>query len=152
MIAAHWIRLIAIVHPTGASSDSAGNTWKNSRSRSDRAAIAARSSCKHTSFVAQPSPIDRQAIDEGCRPRSWPDRGPIVARSWPYRGRNRGYLEAKLKPNSHRFVAELKPRSMPTESPPRRYQNASTIASITHDFKPNFLFKSMYFPSLFFNF
>ena len=122
------------------------------RQHVEELSIAVRSSHKHTSFVAQPSPIDRQAIDEGCRPRSWPDRGPIVARSWPYRGGNRGYLEAKLKPNSHQFVAELKPRSMPTESPPRRYQNASTIASITHDFKPNFLFKSMYFPSLFFNF
>ena len=62
------------------------------------------------------------------------DRG----RSRPDRGENRDYLEAKLKPNSHRFVAELKPQSMPTESPPRRHQTTSTIASIAHVFEPNF--------------
>ena len=49
------------------------------------------------------------------------DHGSIAARSWRDRGGNRGYLEAKLKLNSRRFVAELKPRSMPTESPPRRH-------------------------------
>ena len=37
--------------------------------------IAVRSSRDRTSFVGESSPIDRQAIDEGSRPRSWPDHG-----------------------------------------------------------------------------
>ena len=119
------------------------------RSRSDRTTIPARSSRDRGTYDVESSPVDRQAIDEGSGPRSWPDRGPIaarsrpdrspiVARSWPDRGGNHGYLEAKLKPNSHRFVAELKPQSMPTESPPSRHQTASTIASVGHDLRANF--------------
>ena len=120
-------REIAVVHLLEAPSDDEDKTWKNPRSRSDRAAIAARSSRDHTSFIGESSPVDRQAIDEGSGPRSSRDRGG-----------DRGYLEAKLKPNSRRFVAELKPRSMPTESPAQRHQTASTIASIAHDLWANF--------------
>ena len=122
-----WIGRISIVPSPELQSDGLRDSWKNST-------IAARSSRDRGTYDVESSPVDRQAIDEGSGPRSWPDRGPIVARSWPDRGRNHGYLEAKLKPNSHRFVAELKPRSMPTESPPRRHQTASTIASIAHVF------------------
>ena len=63
----------------------------------DRGPIKSRSSRDHTSFVEQSSPVDRQAIDKGLGQRSWPDRRPIVARSWPNRGGNCGDLEAKLK-------------------------------------------------------
>ena len=141
-------RAIVAINSPEAPSDGADKTWKKPRSRSDRAVIAVRSSRDRSSFLAESCPIDRQAIDEGSGPRLWPDRGPIVARSWPDRGGNSGYLEAKLKPSSCRFVAELKPRFMHTESPPRRHQTVSTIASIAYDSKPNFLFKNLCTPSL----
>ena len=60
--------------------------------------IAVRSSRDRTSFVGESSPGDRRRI-----------RTTIVARYWPDRGGNRGYLEAKLKPNSRQFITELKP-------------------------------------------
>ena len=126
------------------------------RSRCDRTAIAVLSLGNCLQSIGRRSTKDRDhdrgLIAARSGPQSWPDRSSIVARSWPDRGENRGYLEAKLKPNSHRFVAELKPRSMPTESPPQRHQTASKIASIAHVFEPNFLFKKRCSSSLFFNF
>ena len=82
MIVVYGIRLIPIVRSPETRSNGADKAWKNPRSRSDRAAIAARSSRNHSIFVGESSLVDRQAIDEGTGPRSWPDRGPIVARSW----------------------------------------------------------------------
>ena len=111
------------------------------RSSRDRGAIEPRPHFFRWEIVFNRSAGNRQRV-----------KTTIVARSQPDCGRNRGYLEAKLMPNSHRFVAELKPQSMPTESPPRRHQTASTIAPITHDFKPDFLFKNNVFLPLFFNF
>ena len=49
-------------------------------------------------FVGESFPDDQHVIDEGSGPRSWPDHGPIVARSWPDRGGNYGDVEAKLMP------------------------------------------------------
>ena len=45
------------------------------RSRSDRTAIAARSSRDQRVYVVESPPFDRTAIDERRGPRSWPDRG-----------------------------------------------------------------------------
>ena len=115
------------------------------RSRFDRAAIAARSSRDRGAYVAKSSLVDRTAIDEWPGPRSWPDRGPIVAK-----------FVAILKENWSQFVAKSwsiqELRRRPKEPLPIPLQTASTIASIAHDFDPISLFKSMYFPSLFFNF
>ena len=67
------------------------------RSRSDRTAIAARSSRDRGSFVVKSPPrsLDggRWSINTTIDVRSWPDRGVIVARSW----RNRRSLKVKLK-------------------------------------------------------
>ena len=72
------------------------------------------------------------------RSRSWPDRGAIM-----------GLLEAKFKPIDRGFEAtmplngnRLHNTSIP---PPRPHQSATIFGTIS-------LFKSMYFPSLFFNF
>ena len=63
------------------------------RSRSDRTAIAARSSRDRASFVVELPPRSsyggRWSINTMIDARSWPDRGAIVV-----------LLEAKLKPNS----------------------------------------------------
>ena len=129
-----------------------GRRWNFVEELHDRGAIEPRSRRSWRGISADLSPIDRQAIDEALAPRSTPDRDAIVARSWRKSRRKRGKSEAKLKLNTSRFVAELKPRPRPKGSPPRRQQTTSTIVSITHDFGPNSLFKSMYFPLLFFNF
>ena len=139
-----------------ARSDGVEGLWKNStiatRSSRDRGAIEPRSRGLGRENWADSFPIDRPVIEEALTPRSTPDRDPIVARSWRKSRRKRGKSEAKLKLNTSRFVAELKPQPRPKESPPRRQQTASTIVSITHDFKPNFPFKTMYSLLLFFNF
>ena len=66
---------------------------RTSRSRSDRNAIAARSSRNRASFIVESPPQssydDRWSINTTIDARSWPDRGAIVV-----------LLEAKLKPNS----------------------------------------------------
>ena len=149
-------RAIMAIRSPEAPSDGADKTWKNPRSRSDQAAIEPRSRCDRAAIAVlslgnRLQSIGRRSMKDQDHDRG-PIAGPIVARSWPDRGGNRGYLEAKLKPNSHRFVAEIKPRFMPTESPRRRHQTASTIASIAHVFEPNFLFKKRCSFSLFFNF
>ena len=89
--------IMAICSPE-APSDDADKTWKNPRSRSDRAMIAVRSSRDRISFLGESSPIDRQAIDEGSGPRSWPDRGPIMARSWRKSWLFGSQIEAKFTP------------------------------------------------------
>ena len=69
------------------------------RSRFDRTAIAARSNRDRKVGMGESLPVDQRAIDGRPGPRSWPDRGAIVARSWPDRGQMDGYFGAKLKPN-----------------------------------------------------
>ena len=56
------------------------------RSWLDRAAIAARSSRDRTSYAVESPLLDPTRIGEDLRPRSKPDRDPIVARSWSNRG------------------------------------------------------------------
>ena len=80
------------------------------------------------------------------------DRRPIVAQSWP----DRGLILKQSQSNSPlipgQSVATLKPRSMLTESHPRRWKSALMTRSITHNFKPNFLFKTNVFLFLKLNF
>ena len=90
-------RLITIVHPAFLSSDDADKTRKNLRiavrSSRDRAAIAARSSRDRGAIEPRSYAFWREIASTGSnedwrRPRttiearSWPDRGPIVVRSW----------------------------------------------------------------------
>ena len=60
-------------------------TWRGCgrtpRSRSDQTAIAARSSRDQGVYMVESPPIEQASIDERPGPRSWPNRGPIVARS-----------------------------------------------------------------------
>ena len=91
----------------GFQSDGVGDAWKNStiaaRSNRDRSAIEPRSLHLQHGIRAASLLIDLTGVVEASMPRSTPDRGPIVARSWPDRGEKRGpivvVLEAKLKPS-----------------------------------------------------
>ena len=85
-IAAHGIRLIAIVHPAGASSDGVGDAWKNTtiavRSNHNRGAIEPRSWILPRGIY--PTIIGRQfrSIWSTIDARSWSivvDRAKIVA-------------------------------------------------------------------------
>ena len=122
------------------------------RSRPDRTAIVARSNRNREEFVVESSPVEPMVIEEGLAPRSTPDHDPIATRSWRDRGGNRGKSEAKLKLKSSRFVADLKPRPMPKESPSRCLKTAPTNASIGHDLRANFSFKNSYSSSFVLNF
>ena len=123
-------RGIAIVHPARASSNGVDDSWKNTtiavRLNHDRGAIESRWYIFHHGIDS--------TIFRGIK---W-FAITISSRSWLDRG---FFLKKKLELTHHRFVAELKPRSMPTESPPRRHQTASTTASIAHDFWANSPFK-----------
>ena len=76
------------------------------RSGLDRTAIAARSSRDRRVYVVEFPPVDQTAINEWPGPRSWPDRGPIMARSRPDRGPiaaqswlDRGPIVARSRPD-----------------------------------------------------
>ena len=79
-------QLIATVHPVVLSSHGADKTGKNPRiavrSSRDQAAIAAQSSHDRTFSAAESLLPDSTTIDGNLGPRSNPDRGPIVVRSW----------------------------------------------------------------------
>ena len=117
------------------------------RLSSDRAAIAARSSRNHSFFVGESSLVDRRRNGTTIVARSWPDRGAIVARSWPDRGRNCGDLEEKLKPWSSPIRRDIEATIHAHGIALTKTQPTLTTRSITHDFKPNFLFKTTVFPS-----
>ena len=89
-------------------SDGVEGFWKNSkiaarsnrdrgsiepRSRRDRTAIAARSSRDRGVCMVESPPIEQKSIDERPGPRSWPDRGAIVAQSRP----DHGPIAAKMQ-------------------------------------------------------
>ena len=92
------------------------------RSRSDRTAIAARSNRDRKVDMGESLPVDQRAIDGRPGPRSWPDRGAIVARSWPDRGQMDGYFGAKLKKNSSQLGPNLKPQHRSSETAPLTLQ------------------------------
>ena len=47
-------------------------------------------------FAVESLLVERTAIDESLAPRSTPDRGPIMARSWQNRGKNHGKNWSKI--------------------------------------------------------
>ena len=75
------------------------------RSRSDRTAIAARSNPDRKVDMGESLPVDQRAIDGRPGLRSWPDRGAIVARSWPNGRLFRSEIEEKFKPTRPEFEA-----------------------------------------------
>ena len=77
------------------------------RSWSDRAAIAARLSRDLTSFIAESLQQDPTTADRDPGPRSTPDRGLIVARSWPDHATIGALFEAKFKPIHPGFEATM---------------------------------------------
>ena len=84
------------------------------RSRRDRAAIGEQTWWNRLYD-------ERTAIDEQSGPRSWPDRGVIVARSRPDRGpivvKNDGYSSAKLKPIYRGIEAMTSPQGTAPTKP-----------------------------------
>ena len=70
--------IMAICSPK-APSDGAHKTWKNPRSRSNRALIKPRSQFFRWGIVSNQSVGDRRRIRTTIVARSWPDRGAIVA-------------------------------------------------------------------------
>ena len=122
------------------------------RSRSDRTAIAARSSRDRGAIAAESTPQGPDGIFvrmcSEINARSGHDRGrswSIPAKAWPVGNGIHGEIKANSGPISKR-------QRRPKESLSRPCKTAPTTASIAHDFGPISLFKSMYFPSLFFNF
>ena len=128
------------------------NEWKKStiveRLNRDRIAIAVRSSPNRYSMAeSRPRSSERVQwwIEITINPRSWPNRGAIVADSRC----DRGSFEEKLWLNSWPI---RKPRRRPKEHLPRRPQMAPTTASIAHEFGLIFRFKNPCILPLFFNF
>ena len=128
-------------------------TAERLRSRRDHGSIVTRSWPKSTAIMALSSRNhlhDHQTASSGeSRSRSWPDRGLIVAQSRGDCGPIVGLFEAKFKPFYWGFEATMPLNGNRLHdsliSPPQPHQSATI-------FGPIFLFKSMYFPSLFFNF
>ena len=119
------------------------------RSRSDRTAIVARSNCDRGSFIMKSMPCytahDSNGMWQEKIPRSRPDRRLILTTIKCDRGFFWSQIEAE-------FIAGWKAQRRPRESLPRPLQSAPTTASIGHDLRAKFPFKSMYFPSYFLNF
>ena len=119
----------------GFQSDGAKRSWKNStiavRSNRNRDVIEPRSRSLRGGIASSRSDGDRRTTGTTNVARPRRDRGLIVAKKVAIRKQNWSW-------NHHRFIAELKPRSMPTESPPRRHQTASTITSIAYDLWADF--------------
>ena len=117
-------------------------SWKNST-------ITVQSSRDRGDYVTQSPPIDRRMIDDWPGPRSWPDRGLIVARSWVF-------VRRKLWPFGSEIAAGSKPirklRLRQGKPPPRCMNSAPTNASIGHDPRANSPFKYSCISSMFFNF
>ena len=77
-------------------SDGVGDAWKNStiaaRSSRDRGAIEPRSLLLQRGIKVASLLIDLTGVVEASMPRSTPDRGLIVARSWHDRGEKCGQI------------------------------------------------------------
>ena len=107
----------------------------------DRGPIEPRSSRDLISFVAESLQPDQTTADRDPRPRLTPDRGLIVARSWPDRGPIVPRLGLFLKRNSSRFIPDLKPQSHAIETA------STTLENRLHD-RFNWPRSSDQFPSL----
>ena len=95
-----------------------------SQSRRDRDSIVTWSGFLRGEIKTKRLPTDLEGDLEARSSRSWSDLG--------------FFFEEKLKLTHRRFIAELKPQPMPTESLPRSHETASTTASIGHDLRTNF--------------
>ena len=138
-------------------SDGLEASWKNStiavRSNRDRGAIKPRSGSLRDAIASNRSENDQRLTRTSIFARSWPDRGPIVARSWVFLRQKswpfRSEIEAKLwliSSQSGSYVLAKWNCLHDAWIPPPRPHQLPTI------FGPISLFKSMYFPLLFFNF
>ena len=96
------------------------------RSRSDRTAIAARSSRDQRVDVGESLPVDQTGIDGRPGPRSWPDRGPIVAK-----------MMAIWSKFEVEFTANMEASSSPQGSALTTMQNLSHDR-LYHRFRANF--------------
>ena len=85
----------------------------------DRGPIEPRSSRDLASFIAESLQPDPTATDRDPGPRSMPDRGLIVALSWPDRGPIVPRSGLFLKRNSSRFIPDLKPQCRSVQTAPR---------------------------------
>ena len=92
----------------GLQSDGVGDAWKNStiaaRSNRDRGAIEPRSLHLQREIKVASLLIDLTGVVEASMPRSTPDRGPIVARSWHDRGKKRGPIVVVLEDKSKSLI------------------------------------------------
>ena len=130
-----------------------GRTSRSSRdrgaiepwSRRNRAAIA-RILPRNRSHSSWRWSMELQEHDRRpIKARSGGNRGQSWRKSWPFWRLIWSPIRADFSWNWSHDAA-------PKDSFPRRLQTKPTTASIGHVFGPNFLFKTMYFPSLFFNF
>ena len=92
-------RAIVAIRSPEAPSDSAYKTWKNPRSRSDRAAIEPRSRCDRAAIAVLSLGNRLQSIGRRSMKDQDHDRGPIAARSWRDRGPIVAEIAAIWKPN-----------------------------------------------------
>ena len=130
---------------TWRASDGYDESWMNST-------IAVRSSRNRTRFVVESIPQSSIGIflriSSTIDARSWSDRG----RSWSIVA----IMVARMKQNHDQFVANseatISPQRIGPTTPANRLPRLLQIASMTHKFGPISLYKSMYFPPLFFNF
>ena len=104
----------------------------------DRSSIAARSSRDWGDYVVESPPFEQTMIVEASMPRSTPDRGPIVARSWPDRGEKRGpivvVLEGKLKPSRRGIQATSHAYGIAPSTPRNRFHNRANYPRSSDQF------------------
>ena len=117
------------------------------RSRCDRAAIAPPSAWNRSGEFPTCSDGSRQSIHATIGSRSWPDRGAIVADRGEKMWLDCGVLEDKLKRNCSEIEATLPHEGI---APTTLQKTAITNATIAHDPRANFLFKTGVFSLLFF--
>ena len=115
----------------GFQSDGVGDAWKNStiaaRSNRDRGAIEPRSLHLQRGIKVASLLIHLMGVVEASMPRSTPDHGPIVARSWHDRGKKRGpimvVLGAKLKLSRRGIQAMSHAYGIAPSTPRNRFPN-----------------------------
>ena len=108
------------------------------RSRSDRTAIAVRSSRDRRVDVVESPPVDPTAIDGRPGPRSWPDRGTIVTRSRPDRGPIVAKMVAIWSKFEAKFTANMGASNPPQGIAPTTLQNRSHDCLYRPRFRANF--------------
>ena len=122
--------------------DGVGDAWKNSttaaRSNRDRGAIEPRSLHLQRGIKVAGLLIDLMGVVEASMPRSMPDRGPIVAQSWPDRGEKRGpimvVLEAKLKLSHRGSQATSHAYGIEPSTPRNRFHNRANYPRSSDQF------------------